>query len=249
MKLFIFGLFLSSPLFGFSTAYVSFEHPENWKCELAQGVWVCQSAKEVDRKESVVLSIATVATEWDTLDNFEEYLKQTRTTQDEQGKQFTSEVRYTRKRNINGHVWVDALQFNSELPGFWSRYVATVHTTPKAKLAILITYIVSDDRYKKLAPEFERMVSSLKPNDEIDLNVASKQGDLNTLGADRIGPLQKDLIRDRLNIGKKKPEVKETPESGGSWTPFVLLGVVVAVAFFILKKRRAKKDPNQDKAA
>lgn len=225
---------------GFTNAYVSFEHPEGWKCELAQGVFVCQSGKEVERKQSVVLTIATEATEWDSLDNFEAYLKQARANQDEQGKEFKSEVRYVRKRNINGQVWVDSLQYNSELPGFWARYVATVHTTPKVKLAILITYIVSDENYKKLAPEFERMVSSLKPNDEIDMNIASKQGDLTTLGADRIGPIQKDIIRDRLAKKPEEPPAAEVENSNGLM-PLAVVAVVAVGGIIVVRKRKKKK--------
>src|SRR5438067_870320 len=127
--IFILGFLLSvlaQPARALTTAYVSFEHPDGWRCELSQGVWICQSTLEADRKESVVLSIATMATEWDTLENYEEYLKQPRTIQDEDGKTITSKVTYTRRRNINGTTWVDSLQHDSELPGFWARYVATV---------------------------------------------------------------------------------------------------------------------------
>src|SRR5258708_2117667 len=120
-------LTLPSAAFALTTAYVSFEHPDGWRCELSQGVCICQSTIEPDRKESVVLSIATMPTEWDTVDNYENYLKQPRPIQDEEGNTLTSKVTYSRRRNINGSVWVDSLQFNSELPGFWARYVATVH--------------------------------------------------------------------------------------------------------------------------
>src|SRR5262245_36467254 len=121
--------FVCSTAFGLVTAYVSFDHPDGWRCELSQGVWICQSGVETDRKESVILSIATTATEWDSVDNYEKYLKESRQIQDEEGNTLTSKVSYVRKRNINGLMWVDSLQFNSELPGFWARYLATTHTT------------------------------------------------------------------------------------------------------------------------
>src|SRR5262249_17613417 len=100
-------IFLSMPAWALTNAYVSFDHPEGWKCELSQGVWICQSTVEPDRKESVVLSIATMASEWDTIENYEEWLKTARTIQDEEEKTYTAEVKYVRKRNINGHTWVD----------------------------------------------------------------------------------------------------------------------------------------------
>jgi LPXTG-motif cell wall-anchored protein len=244
VKTLLFLSFLSVKLFAFSTAYVSFEIPDGWRCELSQGVWICQSLSDADRKESVVLSIATLATEWDTIENYENYLKEPKTIQDDQGNQIKSEVRYVRKRNINGQTWIDSLQFNSELSGFWARYVATVHSNPKAKLAILITYLVSDERYKKLAPQFERMITSMKLNEEFDLNVATRQGDLPLIGAEKIGPLQKDLIRDRL--GKKATDTKPVtaPESDNS--ALILIAVVAAAGLFIFfRRKQAKKNKNQ----
>jgi hypothetical protein len=219
------------------TAYVSFDHPDGWRCELSQGVWICQNTVEPERRESVVLSIATMATEWDTLDNYVKYLSEPRTLKEENGKTIKSKVTYARKRNIGGVMWVDSLQHNSELPGFWSRYVATVQN----KLAILITYIVSDDNYAKMAPQFERMVSSLKPRADFDLNVASKQGDGPIPGSTKLGPLTKSILADRLNTQRKKTDTEETPQEEGS------LGLVAgtallggAVVYWILRRRKNK---------
>jgi hypothetical protein len=243
-------LLFSQSAFSLTTAYVSFDQPEGWRCELASGVWVCQSALEVDRKESVVLSIATIATEWDTLENFEDYLKKPRSIQDEDGNTVMSQVRYTRRRNINGFNWIDSLQLNSELPGFWARYLVTVHKTPKHRVAILITYVVSEDRYSTLAPQFERMVLSLKPNAEFDLNIASKQGAGDVPGSQILGPGQdtKALLAERLNVKRKKP-VADEPSASSPVSP-VLIGVgLAAIIGLVIVRRRRKsqggpKEPN-----
>ena len=237
------GLLITVPAWGLTTAYVTFDHPDGWKCELSQGVWICQSSVETDRKESVVLSIATMASEWDTLENYEKYLKESRPIQDEDGNTLMSKVSYSRKRNINGVNWVDSLQFNSELPGFWSRYLATVHTTGSTKLAILITYIVSEERYKTLAPAFERMVSSLKPNSEFDLNIASKQGDGPLPGAQKLGQIQKDIILDRLQPRKRKDEKKaeEAPSEGLPTTTIAAVAGGAAILLLILRMRKKRK--------
>lgn len=245
MRLWLTLAFLASPAFALTTAYVSFDHPEGWKCELNQGVWICQSSVETDRKESVVLSIATMASEWDSLDNYEKYLKESRTIQDEDGSTLTSNVKYARRRNINGVVWVDSLQFNSELPGFWARYLATVHTTGQTKLAILITYIVSEERYKQLAPAFERMVASLKPNSEFNLNIATKQGDGPLPGSQIIGQVQRNIIADRLSV-KRKTEDKKVEAPAGDNTMLLAAGggaiVVLLLIMRIRRRRKAAKD-------
>lgn len=245
MRLFALIFVVSSFAYGLVTAYVTFDHPEGWRCELSQGVWICQSSVETDRKESVVMSIATMATEWDTLDNYEKYLKEPRQIQDDDGNAITSKVSYSRRRNINGHMWVDSLQMNSELPGFWARYLVTTHTAGQTKLAILITYIVSEDKYKQMAPQFERMVSSLKPNAEFDLNIASKQGDGPLPGSQKLGQLQKNILLNALNI-KKKPDEKKTAPPAQS--PLGTIGAVVGgavVILWILRRRRNRKSASR----
>lgn len=246
-----FALFalVSTTAFGLKTAYVQFDHPEGWKCELAQGVWICQSTTEPDRREAVVLSIATMATEWDTLDNYETYLKQPKTIQDEDGTTLTSKVTYARKRNINGHTWVDALHFNSELPGFWSRYVATTVKTQQNSLAILITYIVSEEYYKQLAPKFEAMISSLKPNAEFDAAVLSRQGDGSVNTSMKIGDVQKDILRERVRL--RPGSVNAAAGAGSDGTvavsnnkkPLVVAILGGAAVVYLLLRRRKKKKP------
>jgi len=238
------GLFCcSSSLYALVTAYVTFDTPEGWKCELAQGVWICQSGVETHRKDSVVLSIATLASEWDSLDNYENYLKQARQIQDEEGNSITAKVSYVRKRNINGVVWVDSLQFNSELPGFWARYLATVHVTGQTKLAILITYIVSDDKYSMFAPQFERMVASLKPNAEFDLNIATKQGDGPLPGSERLGSTQK-ILAEKLNLIKKAPDsLRQPAQKEKSSNLTILIVLLLGIGAFLYVRARRKKKP------
>lgn len=228
---------LPASALGLTTAYVSFEHPEGWQCELSQGVWICQSTLPTDRKEAVVLSIAAQATDWDGLQNYEAYLKKPRRIQDDEGKTITSQITYTRRRAINGHEWIDSLQKDSELPGFWTRYLATVHQTKASRLAILITYIVSEARYSKLAPQFERMVSSLKPKADFDNAIASKQEQI-LPGSQVLGNMQR-TIMDRL--GAPKTAQADAPPPAGDNTLILLALVVGVVAVLVFMRSRRKK--------
>jgi hypothetical protein len=239
---FILGLLISIPAFSLTTQYVSFEHPESWRCELNQGVYICQGVQEPDRKESIVLSVATIAGEWDSLDAYEKYLKTPRTIQDDTGAELESKISYTRRRNINGVTWIDSLQYNSELPGFWARYTATVQN----KLAILITYIVSDEYYSKMAPKFEKMISSLKPSNQFESSISSSQGKSGLPGNQILGPAaQKDLLSSRLNTKKtaqSNPNSQVDSEEGSN--PVVLLAAIVLIAglvLVILKRGKGKQ--------
>lgn len=225
MRTLLLTLLFCLPIFSLQTAYVKFDHPEGWKCELAEGVWICQSTLNPDRRESLVMSIAALASEWDSIENFEEYLKQPRELQGESS--ISSEISYTRRRNINGHIWIDSLQHNSELPGFWTRYLATVNQ----KLAVLITYIVSDEHYSKLAPQFERMVVSLALVNDAGGTTPSQQGENALPGPEKLG-ISTDLLRSRLNVKMGEPP----PPSS---TPvLVLLFVLAAAAAFIVWRRK-----------
>ncbi len=225
----LFCLVVSQQGIALQTAYVKFDHPEGWKCELAEGVWICQSTLDPDRKESLVMSIAALASEWDSIENFDDYLKQARVIKNDAEESLTSEVSYTRRRNLNGHVWIDSLQHNSELPGFWTRYLATVNQ----KLAILITYIVSDEHYSKLAPQFERMVVSLTLMNDSGGGSPSVQGDGALPGPERLGP-SNELLKSRLNV--KRESIAPPKTSFG--IPLVVLGVAVGFLFWRRKVAR-----------
>lgn len=241
--------FIASSAFALKTHYVTFDHPDSWRCEINNNVYICQGTQEPERKESIVLSIATIAGEWDSLDSYEKYLKTPRTIQGENGQEIESKISYTRRRNINGFTWIDSLQYNSEIPGFWARYTATVQN----KLAILITYIVSDDYYTKMAPKFEKMISSLKPSNEFETSIPSLQGKGAIPGNTIMGPAaQKDLLSSRLNTKKNSPAAPKTdPNGSGDDTNTLLLvagGLVVAIlALRIIKKKKSPSIPRGGK--
>lgn len=245
MRLFLF-LFASLSAFALKTHYVTFDHPDSWRCEINQQVYICQGIQEPDRRESIVLSIATIAGEWDSLDAYEKYLKTPRTIQDENGKEIESKISYTRRRNINGFVWIDSLQYNSELPGFWARYTATVQN----KLAILITYIVSDDQYSKMAPKFEKMIASLKPVNDYESAISSIQPKSGLPGNTIMGPIdQKGILTSRLNTKKNTTSSKEvTPESATDNNPLLLVGLGAVIVAFLVFRISKKKQTVKAKA-
>lgn len=232
---------ISSSLFALQTQYISFEHPDKWVCENAEGTYICQSTEQLEKREALVMSIATWASEWDSLENYLNYLKTPKKIKDDQGFELTSTITYTHKRKINGVEWVDSLQFNAELPGFWTRYLATVQN----KLAILVTYVVSEEHYKQMAPKFERMVASLKPNADFDINSAKKSDQVAQPGTQKLG---KEFLEARLNVRKAVPRPSAPPApTGGSGSNMKLLIFVAALAGFGWAViRRRKKPPTKN---
>ncbi len=237
MKLFFFLLLpFSLNVFGMQTTYLKFEEPPGWKCELNSGVYVCQSANESEKNESLILVFGAPVSDWDSISNYENYLNQTKVVLDESDKPVTSKVTFVRRRNINGNEWVDSLQENSELVGFWTRYVATV----QKPLAILVTYVVSNQKYSELTPAFERMVASLKP--EVDFKFSQMQKDLVMPGTE-LGGVLKGQIQSKLQKkkGVKNDESANPPEKFPQWALPLLLLIGVFLVIQLRKRRRVSK--------
>ena len=143
----------------------------------------------------------------------------------------SSKVVYVRKRNINGFDWVDSLQENSELAGFWTRYVATV----QKPLAILVTYVVSNQKYQDLTPSFERMVASLKPVS--DFKFSDPNSDLLSPGTE-LGGVLKSQIEKRL---KKAPEPELVPPPTDTKTPILVVLLGGFIGLLLIARLRRKK--------
>lgn len=220
-----------SLVFSKQTTYLSFEEPPGWGCDLSNGVYICQAPKDPERGESLILVFGAPSTEWDSFESYEDYLKKTKTVLDENGKSVSSKVVYVRRRNINGFEWVDSLQQNSELPGFWTRYLATI----QKPLAILVTYVVSGEKYQELTPAFERMVASLKPVS--DFKFSAPNSDL-VLPGTELGGVLKSQIEKRLQKPAEAPKKSEEPQSKNL---LLMIGGAAAIVLLLLLRLKRKK--------
>ena len=121
----------------FANQFVEFELPTNWVCILEGAEWVCQNQQDqVKKKEAIIVLAAKIQGDQDTLDQYLAYLKNPKAYTTAQGKPVTSEVRYARNETIQDQSWVDSLHLESEIPGFYTRYLATV----KDGIGILVTF-------------------------------------------------------------------------------------------------------------
>lgn len=95
-------------------------------------------------------------------DNFNQYvahLKQIKSQPLPNGKPTPSKIKQPpRQRKINGHPWVDSLHLGSEIPGYYTRYLATI----KDKLAILVTASAHQKYYTKYSSDFFKLAESLR---------------------------------------------------------------------------------------
>lgn len=155
----------------FANQFVEFEIPPQWNCTLEGAEWVCQSSDEGKKRDAVIILAAKLKGPQDSLDQYLEYLKNPKTFKSVQGRPVKSDPKYAKTINLNGQAWVDALHLESEVPGFYTRYLATI----KQDIGVLVTYSINKTKYQNYLEPFENMVRTLR--------VFRKMGaPINTLG-------------------------------------------------------------------
>ena len=142
----------------FSSKYCQFELPPGWECALEGTEYVCQSENADRKKESIIILAAKIRGESDSLDQYMAYLKKPKEFSLPGGKKQISEAKSTKMSSISDHQWVDALHLASEVPGFYTRYLATV----KEDLGIAVTFSVGKDQYASYLPIMDKLVSTLR---------------------------------------------------------------------------------------
>lgn len=143
----------------YRSADLSFELPKGWACVLEGTEWVCQLKKGKLRRAAIIIfALKERGVSKDTLTAYEAHLRNARQFNAPDGTAVTSKVEYVRRLRRGSQEWVDSRQFQSELPGFHTRYLAT--TT--SRLGILVTYSVSHEFVTEVEPELQRAFDSLK---------------------------------------------------------------------------------------
>lgn len=175
-SIFISSLSTNAHASKFANQFVEFELPTGWVCLLEGAEWVCQNQQDATKKKDAIIVLAAkIQGDQDTLDQYIAYLKNPKSYTSPQGKNVTSEVRYAQNKTIGEQSWVDALHLESEISGFYTRYLATV----KDGIGILVTYSVNKNKYQEYSAMFDAMVKSLKAfRRDGGLNAAPANSDL-----------------------------------------------------------------------
>jgi hypothetical protein len=214
----------------FTNQYCEFELPNGWECALEGSEWVCQSDNDERKKEAIIILAAKVRGEQDSLDQYQLYLKSSKTYNLPGGKTQVSEGKYASMKEINGHQWVDALHLASEVPGFYTRYLATV----KEDLGVAVTFSVSKDHYQAYQAVFDKVVASLRVfrQKQMDMAAVKKGSGESVLDDSSFVP------EDKVDISQNKGD--KNKKAGGGSDDLMLYGIVAAgvIGFIIMKKKK-----------
>jgi hypothetical protein len=216
----------------FNNQYCEFELPSGWICALEGSEWVCQSENDDRKKEAIIILAAKTRGEQDSLEEYEIYLKKPKTFTLPGGKMQVSEPKSALKKEVNGHQWIDSLHLASEVPGFYTRYLATV----KEDLGVAVTLSVAKDHYQEYQAVYDAVVASLrvfrqKKDVGTGYQIAAKGDDD---FADTTFAPDEQIVNVDPNAGQKKGKAG----AGDDNTLYLLLGAVAVIGFVILKKKK-----------
>ena len=217
----------------FRSQFMRFELPQNWDCKQEELDWACQPDNLAERNEVILVIVTkTVDENDDNFDRYENILKTPKNMRDLLGNSYMSQVKYTRRLTIMDQVWVDSLHFGSEIPGFFTRYLASI----KEKVAGLVTYSVAETAYPKWATEMDKVVNTLKiqfdPKAFAELKDKGGSPLLGQRGsARRLPPSLEDIQEGRNNEEEESPMTKI----------LAFLVILGAVGFIIYKRKQQGK--------
>ncbi len=237
IQVIFFAIAFSFPKIGlagkFANQFTEFELPPQWQCNLEGAEWICQSTNESKKKDAVIVLAAKLKGDQDSLDQYLAYLKASKNYINVLGKPAKSDPKYAKTVNINSQAWVDALHMESEIPGFYTRYLATV----KQDIGVLITYSIHKTKYQQYLQDFDNMVKTLKVFRKTGgINAAPSNGNLfqNTqipvnIANDTIFPTTQ--IQGAADNKPARPADQKLP-----WP--ILLGGAAVIGFIVWKKRK-----------
>ena len=220
----------------FSNQYTEFELPPGWECHLEGSEWICQSGHKDRKKEAIIILAAKTRGNKDDMDQYMAHLKKAKAFRLPSGGNQVSDPKYAKMATINGHRWIDALHLASEIPGFYTRYLATV----KEDLGIAVTLSVSKDHYNSYREVFDKIVASLRAIRQ--KSTPAQQFRRRTKDEDLFAKKDQDWIDDVDRVGDIGVQRKGKRASGSGNEANILIWIIlIAIAVGVFLKLRKRK--------
>lgn len=215
----------------FANGYAEFELPSGWQCVIEGSEWVCQSENKDRKKEAIIILAAKKRGPQDDLTEYQAYLKQAKTYQLPGAKMQRSEPKSVSTQTINGQKWVDALHLASEVPGFYTRYLATV----KADIGVAVTFSVTKSLYNAYKGIFDNVIASMRIFRQANLKIGN-------LAKNNKGENFDDTVFDTSSAGMDigAAQVKKRKTGGGESDDFLIYAGIALVALIVILKLKGK---------
>lgn len=215
----------------FRNAYIAFEMPDDWNCNLEQTEWVCRSTKEPDLKEAIIILTAKEVGPTDSFPLYETHLNSPISAPTVAAQATKSKLIYKAKAvQINNQKWLDGLHLSSEVPNYFTRYLATI----KGRIAVLVTFSAHQRYYSKYSTMFHNAIMSMNIIASNNLSSRPEMGPIRP-GNETIGStINQAMPADLYNDGMDKKE-------GGNGATLIGLLLIVGsiVGYIVYKKRKS----------
>ncbi len=218
-------------------SYLSFEVPDAWKCVLENTEWICRASTDKESKEAIIVLTAKEVGPMDTYDAYTGHLSLPQATSYKGATGVTSKVVYPPKKvQINEQPWIDGLHMASEVPNYYTRYLATIKDN---RIAILFTCSAYKDYYSKYSQDFFKAVQSLRVIATKDL--LNQQNSGVRPSTEQLGSAIGQAMPGDLLAGENAEQGNNgSGGSGNTKNLFLLLAIVLAAlgAYIFLKSRK-----------
>ncbi len=213
----------------FRNAYIAFEMPDDWNCNLEQTEWVCRSTKLPDMKEAIIILTAKEVGPTDSFEQYEGHLNSPIVSAAQKSATQSKVVYKAKSYLINNQKWLDGLHLGSEVPNYYTRYMATI----KNRIAVLVTFSAHQKYYSKYSTMFYNAIMSMRV-------IASQ----NLANRPEMGPLRPGSETIGQNINAAMPAdmysgQDETKKSGNTTLLLGLLLILFAgLGYYIYRKKK-----------
>ena len=113
---------------------------------------------QAEKRRAIIVLAAKYRGKQDSLAQYREYLSRPKSYTSAESKPITSKVLYTRSVVITDQEWIVSVHDSSEIPGFATKYYATI----KGDIAVLITYSVVLSDLESRGKTLDDMMRSLR---------------------------------------------------------------------------------------
>ncbi len=225
----------------FRNAYVSFELPPNWNCQLEGTDWVCTNQFQQRAKEAIIILTAKEVGPTDSLSAYRAHLQTPRSIPAAKGPAQMSKVIHVKDRTIGNHQWIDGMHLGSEVGPYYTRYLATI----KDKVAVLVTFSAHKEHFTKYSGDFLAAIESLRAVAEKDVNaVGGGTGNPAPIGQESIGAPSGQTIS-LLDTEQLPPEDGTAGKANSTtqWFAILLLALAIGGYLWMRSKKKPAKRP------
>ncbi len=221
----------------FANNFIEFNVPDSWGCSDSGQNWACQPLDPKKTKDAVIVMASGPQGPGDSMQEYYTYLNASLFVYNpSNGAKAKSTPTYTQYKDIFGQKWVDSQHLSTAVPGYYTRYLATV----KDGRAVLFTVTVEKNKYNVYMSELYKLIESMK----IRMSFPAEPVDTGLKGL-LFG--QKETTTTALKKEKKVLSFVGEKKSSSIMILAIMIAVLVFLVAYVIIKRKRNKNRDKEK--